>query len=557
MTGSLSTQDRVRQALDDAGKALLAAARPGSWPNPRRPAVSGAAGAVLALHVADPDRSADLIADGVDWLVRAQNDDGGWGTLEHLPSDFVATAMATAALRLVAGESGAEAVARGLGWIRRRGGVEGLDDPMMAQLTGLVLSIAGLYDANRLRRVPVELLLLPARLRRRLLSYLTPPFVALAFMQARQRRHGRLARAVERLARPVAVRLLEEFFRQEGESGSYGGDPWLTGLVCTALSRANAAPHLVRASVGYLRATAQPGGAWHLVHGVERDRVEVTGMAFSVHGLVRAGLADDARVLAGRDWLARCQQREPSVVYASPAGAWTWTGRTGWPNALETVLVLRILVDTERDEETDRILDRGVAWLRAQQDNRGSWSTFVRNSLVPLDGPCPFITAVAVEILHAAGVSTADPVIERALRWLAKSQAPDGSFEARWHRGGAPATAAVVHALSRLGMSGHPVAIRARDWLLASQRDDGSWSDGRGDGTPDETGHAVSALVACGQHEAARRGVEWLVAAQGPDGWWEPGQCCIYIRDHVHYCDPLIAQGLAVGALAAFGGGGR
>ncbi|MEV0701935.1 prenyltransferase/squalene oxidase repeat-containing protein [Saccharopolyspora sp. NPDC050389] len=555
MTRELSTTDRLEQAIHAAEQVLLGAAGVGSWPNPRRAAVSGAAGAVLALHFADADRSADLIAGGVAWLLRVQNPDGGWGTLEGFPSDFVATAMATAALHLAAGSDGADSVSRARGWIDRRGGVAGLDDPMMGQLCGLVLSIAGLQDANRLRRVPVELVLLPAALRRRLLSYLTPPFLALSFMQSRQRKHNPLARAIDRLARPVAARLLEAFDQQEGGVGSYGGDPWLTGLVCTALTRAGAAPELARRSVEYLRMTAQPGGSWHLIHGVEAERVEVTGMAFSVHGLALAGHSADPRLLRARSWLAGCQQLEPSEVYASPAGAWAWTGRKGWPNALETVLVLRILVaDVELDPDTERIMRRGIAWLMAQQDKRGSWSTFVRNTLVPLDGPCPFITALAIEILHSVGVATSDPPIRRALRWLERHQAPNGSFEARWHRGGVPATAAVVHALTKLGMRGHPVAAKARDWLLAAQLDDGSWSTGRGDqdGTPDETGHATRALVACGEHEAARHGAEWLVAAQQPDGRWEPGQTCIYIRDYVHYSDPLIAQGLAIGALAAY-----
>ncbi|GAA4868722.1 prenyltransferase/squalene oxidase repeat-containing protein [Saccharopolyspora cebuensis] len=548
--------EAIDDALRAAAGALLAEDHPGSWPNPRRPAISGAAGAVLALHTADRQRSAGLVAEGVAWLLAEQHEDGGWGTLQGLPSDFVATAMATAALHVAAPERAAEAVRRGRAWLADRGGVDGLDDAVMAQLTGLVLSVAGLHDADRVPRVPVEVLLLPAPLRRRLLSYLTPPFAALTFLQSRQRGHGRAARLLDRSARRALLPLLAAFHEQEGSVGSYGGDPWLSGLLCTALSRAGAAPELVDSSVRYLRMTAQPGGGWHLVHGVRRDRVEVTGMAFSVHALQRAGCGDRPGVLRARDWLRDCQQREPSEVYRSPAGAWTWTGRTGWPNGLETVLVLRVLANGPRDAESRRALRLGSAWLLAQQDRRGSWSTFVRDTLVPLDGPCPFITALAVELLHTGGLPLRHPRLRRALRWLRRHQAADGSFDARWHRGGVPATAAVAQSLTRVGLGADPIVRRARDWLLAAQLPDGSWSSGRGDpvGTPDETGHAVSALVACGQRAAAARGVRWLLAAQGADGRWEPGQTCVYVRDHVHYSDPLIAQGLATGALAAYRG---
>lgn len=63
-----------------------------------------------------------------------------------------------------------------------------------------------------------------------------------------------------------AVRLLGEVQRQEGDLGSYGGDPWLTDLVVTALAGTGSAlppagPGLGAAGLAYLRTTVQPDGS--------------------------------------------------------------------------------------------------------------------------------------------------------------------------------------------------------------------------------------------------------------------------------------------------------
>ncbi|KOV13268.1 hypothetical protein ADK60_30080 [Streptomyces sp. XY431] len=556
----------------------------GAWTNPRPAAVSGTAGAALALHLAGTVADRALAEGGCAWLLRVRNPDGGWGTLEGFPSDAVATCMAAAALTLVPrpdpGDGAARAaVAGALAWLGAAGGVEAIEDRTVRQLCSLVLALAGLGEAGGVSRVPVELVLLPAALRRKLLSYLSPPFVALALLQSRFGAPGPLARGALAAARPAAVRLLGAVQYQEGNVGSYGGDPWLTGLVVTGLASTGsvASPEsvgssgavgssgsvtslgavtspdgarLVAAGLDYLRATVQPDGSWCMIHGMETARVEVTGPAFAAAALGAAGLADDPRLVRTRTWLADCQQTAPFPLYDCPPGGWTWSGPKGWPNVLDSLAVLEVLLQGDRDAPA---LRRGLDWLLARQDRRGSWSTFVRNTLVPLDGPCPYITAKALLVLHEAGVPASDPRLVRGLRWLLRRQDRDGGFRALWHRGVVPATVAVLRLLAALGRSRSPVAQRALDRLRAAQLPDGSWSTGdRGEpGTVDETARAVLALAACGDGARAARGADWLLEQQRPDGSWEPGRTCVYIRDHVHYSDFLMAQGLALSALSA------
>ncbi|MFJ4794873.1 prenyltransferase/squalene oxidase repeat-containing protein [Kitasatospora purpeofusca] len=575
----IDRQTRLEGAVAASTGLLLATQLPtGAWTNPRPAAVSGTAGAALALHLAGTGADRALAEGGCAWLLRVRNPDGGWGTLEGFPSDVVATCMAAAALTLVPrpdpGDAAArEAVAGALAWLGAAGGVEAVADRTVRQLCSLVLALAGLGDAGGVSRVPVELVLLPAALRRKVLSYLSPPFVALALLQSRFGAPGPLARGALAAVRPAAVRLLGAVQYQEGDVGSYGGDPWLTGLVVTALastgsvaspgsvalpgsgtsSGSGAEPddaRLVAAGLDYLRATVQPDGSWCMIHGMETARVEVTGPAFAAAALGTAGFADDPRLVRTRTWLADCQQTAPFPLYDCPPGGWTWSGPKGWPNVLDSLAVLEVLLQGDRDAPA---LRRGLDWLLARQDRRGSWSTFVRNTLVPLDGPCPYITAKALLVLHEAGVPASDPRLVRGLRWLLRRQDRDGGFRALWHRGVVPATVAVLRLLAALGRSRSPVARRALDRLRAAQLPDGSWSTGdRGEpGTVDETARAVLALAACGDGAGAERGADWLLEHQRPDGSWEPGRTCVYIRDHVHYSDFLMAQGLALSALAA------
>jgi squalene-hopene/tetraprenyl-beta-curcumene cyclase len=228
--------ESVGTAIRASTEALFAAQKAdGSWPDRRPGGASATGAAIMALHFADPVRSSGLISAGADWLLRARNPDGGWGTLLGCSTDFVSTATAATALALTRPGTAEEPVRQAMEVMRAWGGVDGMGDPTVTLMTGLLLSVAGLYDASHLPRVPLELVLLPAAGRRLLLSYVLSPFLMLGFLQFRQVPGGAARRGMHRLARPTALRLLQDLQEQEGNVGTWGGDPWLTGLVCTAL----------------------------------------------------------------------------------------------------------------------------------------------------------------------------------------------------------------------------------------------------------------------------------------------------------------------------------
>ncbi|MFL6117954.1 MAG: prenyltransferase/squalene oxidase repeat-containing protein [Catenulispora sp.] len=557
---------RVETSISRAAEALFAAQRPdGSFPNVRPTAVLGTAGAVAALHFADHghsagyehstdhEHSADLIAGGVAWLAKEQNPDGGWGGVPGCPTQVVPTVVAMAVLHLVDPAGQERAVARARERLADLGGVESLSDPGMAYMASTFLALAGLHDLAGSRRIPLGLLMLPRRLWRRRMSFRVAPFIAMAFIQARHTPGGRTGR----LARRTALKVLAQIERGENDRGGYGGDNWLAAVVCIGLVCADAPRAMVDAAVGYLRGNVHEDGSWHIMQGLD-----LVGGGFAARGLALAGYAGDPRLVRARDWRRGCRQREPFPVYGAPAGGWGWEGPRGWPNFLDSATVLSAL-SRGRAPESDAALRGGLDWLRSRRDSRGSWGTFVPDTTLPNDGPCPYVTAQCVEVLLENGASTQDPHIVRALNWLAARQQPDGTFDALWYRGRIPGTAMVLAAFARAGLADRATARRAAAALLDAQLDDGSWGpsgvpvpgDDPGTGTVEETSWALWALLAGGtpaRDERLRRAAEWLLAAQRADGRWPASPVAMHIRNFAYYVDGLIVDGLALRALGSY-----
>ncbi|WFB05800.1 hypothetical protein LRS74_01270 [Streptomyces sp. LX-29] len=554
-----ATDSRVEKSIARAAEALFASQRSsGSWPNRRPTSVMGTAGALTALHLADRERSQDLVDGGVQWLLGAQNADGGWGGSVGTATQVVPTVIAATALRMAAPHRTGESVRRAMDLVASHGGVEALPDPGMTHVTSAFLALAELRDMRDLRRVPLEVFLLPPWLWRRRLSFSVPLLVALAFIQ---RPHSRPRGLLGMLARPAGragLRALQQVEIAETRRGGYGGDNWLASAVCVGLSRAEEAPRRATLDVvDYLRSNVHADGSWHLIQGLD-----LIGSAYVTRGLAEAGYADDPRLVRARTWLRGCQQDEASPVFDAPAGGWSWEGPRGWPNFLDTAVVLSALT-AGGVEEPDEQLRHGLRWLESRQDRKGSWGTFIPDTAFPNDGPCPYATAQCVDVLAENGTRRDDPRIRRAVNWLLARQRTDGTYEALWYRGLTPGTAMALVAFSRVGLADHPVARRARDALVRAQLGDGSWGPGRkgrlGDdpstGTVEETAWALRALLASGMpadDPRARRAADWIASAQQPDGLWRPSPVHMYIRDLTYYVDGLIVQGLALKALGRY-----
>jgi len=554
-----SVESQAEESVAHAADALFAAQRPdGSWPNRRPAAVLGTAGAITALHLADRERSQDMIQRGTRWLVNARNEEGGWGGVAGAATQLVPSIVAAAALQLVNPDKAKEPIRRALEVVRSHGGMAALSDPGMVNMATTFLALAGQADLQGVRRIPLELLLLPQRLWRTRLSFRMAPFVALAFIHTRYGPQHNAPRLRDRLARRAGLRLLAQMERAENDRGGYGGDNWLASVVCIGLHCTedgdDATRAAVSAAVHYLRSNVHDDGSWHIMQGLD-----LIGSSFVTAGLADAGYAADARLERARTWLLSCQQDDGFPLYGAPPGGWGWEGPHGWPNLLDSATALRALSAGESHTQ----VRRGLRWLASRQDRAGSWGTFVTDTTLPNDGPCPYVTAQCVEVLLDAGFPRHDRRIVRALDWLIARQRNDGTYDALWYRGRTPGTAMVLTAFARAGLIDHPATRRAREALQRAQLPNGSWGPGLtgtlGDdpsaGTVEETAWAVRALLTAGvpaHDEGVRHGVCWLLSSQQPDGRWPASQICMHIRDLAYYVDGLIVDGLALAALGRY-----
>lgn len=151
-----------------------------------------------------------------------------------------------------------------------------------------------------------------------------------------------------------------------------------------------------------------------------------------------------------------------------------------------------------------------------------------------LDPPTADVTARCVSFLAQLGMGADDPVMVRAMAFLRREQEADGSWFGRWGTNYIYGTWSVLCAFNAAGVSSaDPAVRRAVDWLVSVQREDGGWGEGEEsyasaphgrytESLPSQTAWAVLGLMAAGaaEHPAVARGIAYLSATQRADGEW-------------------------------------
>jgi squalene-hopene/tetraprenyl-beta-curcumene cyclase len=151
-----------------------------------------------------------------------------------------------------------------------------------------------------------------------------------------------------------------------------------------------------------------------------------------------------------------------------------------------------------------------------------------------IDPPSADVTAHMIEMLASESDAPRE-LIERGLAWLRAQQESDGSWFGRWGVNYIYGIGAVVPALVAAGVPSSDKSIQeALEFLFAHQNPDGGWGEdirsyddkslaGVGASTASQTAWALIALIAAGEadNEAAHRGVAFLVTTQLDDGNWD------------------------------------
>ncbi|WP_316524327.1 prenyltransferase/squalene oxidase repeat-containing protein [Kitasatospora brasiliensis] len=576
MTTNASAESALRadldQALAETIDALFELQRSdGSWEGRLSPSAGSTADVVIAMHLADPEGCADLIERGVDFLLRTQGEDGGWGDDVDTGSTLNGTALTVAALALVVPERAAENIRRGWRRVEEFGGMEAVRDVQQCSLTVLVhfyLALAGLVSDEDLLRVPIEIALLPAPLRKKL-TFAMPTAMAWGLMAADRPGHGRMRRAINRAATPKAIEYLVGLVGFEGPNGGFVESPMMSANVVIGLTIANQRPDIVDHCLKYFRATIKPEGAWS----VTRD-LEVDATNFITVGMQHAGLGDDARVRKGLDWIRGAQRPEEFIWTGAPSGGWGWGLPSGWPNSGNTGDAVIALSGGGADV-SDPQVRQGADWLLKQQNYDGSWSCFAQvgriASLDPsfalvgkarspkvLYGPCAVMSAEAVSALGLSGACPqGDPRLVQAYQWFRSIQRADGGIDNKWYTGRVTGTGSVLRALGDIGLGHTEVARRGVGWLRLNQNPDGGWGQTPapdGPSTAEETAMAMLGLVAVGTDPldpVLVRGARWLIDNRNDAALWNPSLVGVYFLELLYRHDHT-ANGYALQALARY-----
>jgi squalene-hopene/tetraprenyl-beta-curcumene cyclase len=282
--------------------------------------------------------------------------------------------------------------------------------------------------------------------------------------------------------------------RQDADGSCYG-NPITTCLAFLAMDTVSPGTGGWTAAHDYLLTGQRADGTWRFC---TSDVWDTTLTVRAYHGVP----AFAAHCLpAAVDFLVTAQ---------NPDGGWPF--RRGVESDNDTTGAALIALAGQRVPRG--VVERAVAYLRAQQTEDGLWRTWQALRDPPTEDVVAHVRAALRE--HAPNLPVA-----QAGRWLADRWHETGRWSAGWYRGLPYATVEVARAVDH-----HRVVRDAVRGLAATQNPDGGWPPEPGeDSLPSCTGLALGALRLTGEPPDDRwwRGLDYLVRNQRSDGTW-PGR---------------------------------
>jgi squalene-hopene/tetraprenyl-beta-curcumene cyclase len=341
--------------------------------------------------------------------------------------------------------------------------------------------------------------------------------------------------------------------RQEAD-GSWGGiqPPWVYSLIALKCrGYGNDHPVMRRGINGLLTSFAlERDGTWTLQPCL--SPVWDTGLAIT--GLREAGIASDRpELIRAGEWILDNEVRKTGdwciKVKGVEPGGWAFEFANEWyPDTDDTAEVLIALRLLRLGTRLEAPRWRATRWLEAMQSSNGGWGAFDKDNnrelitRIPfadfgatLDPPTEDVTAHVLEWLLLDGQAPTSAAVQRGLRYLRRTQQPDGSWFGRWGVNYVYGLGAALPALAAAGVApGSPRMRRAVAWLEGHQNVDGGWGEsclsyeddawrGVGESTASQTAWALLALLAAGEVEGTTtsRGIAYLMQSQSSDGQWE------------------------------------
>jgi squalene-hopene/tetraprenyl-beta-curcumene cyclase len=282
--------------------------------------------------------------------------------------------------------------------------------------------------------------------------------------------------------------------------------------------------------------------------------------SLAAHALLETGMPKArAAVTRGLEWLRPLQildvrgdwiSRRPNVR----PGGWAFQfANPHYPDVDDTAVVAMAMERADRENGTamyGESIARGREWIVGMQSSDGGWGAFEPENTqyylnnIPfsdhgalLDPPTVDVSARCLSMLAQLGETPANSEpARRALEFIVRDQARDGSWYGRWGLNYIYGTWSALGALNAAGIAPTDSRVkRGADWLIGVQNADGGWGedgesyklDYRGyeaaPSTASQTAWALLGLMAAGRVDdpAVKRGIDWLLKTQQEHGLWD------------------------------------
>lgn len=560
--------EELKAQFDELSRQLLQKRNAkGYWEGRLSSSALGVAVAITALHFYDEEGNASEIANGLQWLGKNINSDGGFGDSPSSMSNVSTTLLCYAALKACGKNT------EGNGTIQKAGiylAAQNID----VNSEKLIPAILDYYKTDRTFSVPIltmcalcrvpgheafdfipqlpfELSLMPRSLYRMLnlsvVSYAIPALIAvgIAIFKFKSRKNP-IMRLIRKSSINNSLTLLR---RIQPKSGGYlEAIPLMAFVILCLMESGYRNLEIVRDGMNFLRRTQRDDGSWPI--DIDLSTWVSTLAVKSLRGeLDKVVSASEKDMITAH--LLTIQNKEVHPFNGTQPGGWGWTFHSGSvPDGDDTPGTILALIALNKNnlKSIKEPINAGCNWLFGLQNSDGGFPTFSKGwGKLPFDQSCADLTGHVLLAIALTDDVLSDSMdnkqhsrfkksFVKALLYLRKYQDTSGYWLPLWfgnqhtkgHLNPVYGTARVLSYLNEtlntaLGKE-YEVILNLMihqgcQYLISVQNEDGSWGGDKAiKGSIEETSLAITALIVNGHKGECVDGFQWLKAKIASDG---------------------------------------
>ncbi|HXU18560.1 MAG TPA: squalene--hopene cyclase [Terriglobales bacterium] len=494
----------------------------------------------ILMHTVLGTGNQDRFQKAANYILRHQNEDGGWPIYGGGPSNISASVKAYFSLKLAGYKANHQALERARKKILEMGGVTKVNT-----FTKIYLCFLGQYDYDAVPAIPPEIVLFPnwfwfniyeisswsrAILVPLSILYARKPFKKIPeemhidelFVDGRDssRMHLEWSKkliswrnfflVIDRMVhwfeavhirplRSIALKkaekwILERFEMSDGLGAIY---PSIVNsiLAVRCLGYSLDDPQVIRALDEFEKLGIEEGDAFRMQPCVS----PVWDTAYAVFALGEAGVPPtDPRMVKAADWTLQKQVRNygdwaVKNKKGKPGGWYFEFNNEFYPDVDDSAMVALGLskVEHPNGRYQRESVQRAIDWIFTMQCKNGGWASFDKDNDRMVFQHIPFadhnamldpatvdITGRILEMLATYGYDKSHPAVKKAIKFIRREQEPDGAWFGRWGVNYIYGTMLVLRGLEAIGVDHHePYVQQAAEWLRMIQNPDGGWGE--------------------------------------------------------------------------------